>query len=166
VCCAVRGRPVAAAVAATSDRQVWQTSHLGGDRFAANLLLLPEGEVFGNLDAESAVDVVRRLDAGHLALDLYRGRVGRPPVEQAAVHLAAVALDDDRVDAVRVSGPLDRDGDDWVVTVEHERQRYGLRLAESWAEPEQLSCGAAQTKPARRFSLLSLEREEGSRPAG
>src|SRR3712207_7703861 len=45
-----------------SGWDVWECSHLGGDRFAANVLLVPTGDLFGSLDAASAVDVVRAHD--------------------------------------------------------------------------------------------------------
>lgn len=166
VCCAVRGRPVAAAVQAAVDREVWETSHLGGDRFAANLLLLPEGEVFGGLDVDSAVEVARRLDAGRLTLDAYRGRVGRPPAVQAALHLAAARLDDDRLGAVRLVGPPGREGDEWTATVEHAGRRYVVRLEEWWADPERLTCSAVAAKPARRFTVRSWTVDEEVRRAG
>jgi hypothetical protein len=37
-CCAVRGRPVAAALAAAYPERTWECSHIGGDRFAANVV--------------------------------------------------------------------------------------------------------------------------------
>src|ERR1700722_9941452 len=67
-CCAMRGRPVAAALAAGTDWDTWECSHLGGHRFAATMLLLPTGDMFGLLDAESALDVTRRFDARPLAV--------------------------------------------------------------------------------------------------
>ena len=42
-CCAIRGRPVAAALAARWPDLVWECSHVGGDRFAPNVVLLPDG---------------------------------------------------------------------------------------------------------------------------
>ncbi|HEU5385864.1 MAG TPA: sucrase ferredoxin [Streptosporangiaceae bacterium] len=38
-CCAVRGRPVAAAIADATGWDTWESSHLGGHRFAATALL-------------------------------------------------------------------------------------------------------------------------------
>jgi hypothetical protein len=163
LCCAVRGLPVAAALTAATldgqlDRQVWETSHLGGDRFAANLLLLPEGEVFGGLDEQTAADVVRSFDRGRIALPHHRGRVGQSPVAQAALRLAAESLGDDRVGAFRL---LDvAGGPDWRVRVEHDGRVYRLRLTESLAPPHRLTCAAVQAKPARRFALEQLEAEE------
>jgi hypothetical protein len=170
VCCAVRGRPVAAALLDAAAlrpgaREVWETSHLGADRFAGNLLALPEGELFGGLDVPTARDAVRLLDAGRLALPHYRGRIGRPPAVQAALHLAAEALGDDRLGAVRVleltgegshgegSGGQ---GSDWQARVGHDGRVYRLRLSESWAPPHRLTCRAVEPKPARRFALVEL----------
>lgn len=166
VCCAVRGRPVAAALAAAIDREVWETTHLGGDRFAANLLLLPEGEVFGGLDVDSAVEVAHRLDAGHLTLGRYRGRIGLSPAAQAALHLAAVELDDDRLGAVRLAGPPERDGTQWSAVVEHAGRRHVVRFEEWWAAPEYLSCSALAAKPARRFTVRSFGEDQEVRRAG
>ncbi len=42
-CCALRGRPVAAALAQERPGRVWECSHVGGERFAANVLVLPGG---------------------------------------------------------------------------------------------------------------------------
>jgi hypothetical protein len=156
VCCAVRGRPVAAAVSAGSDRDVWETSHLGGDRFAANLLLLPEGEVFGGLDPDSAPVTIELLDAGRLDLEHYRGRVGRSPLEQAAVQLVARAVDDDRLGAVRVRGATALGADRWQLSIDHRGRDLRAVIAASWAEPERLTCAALAAKPSQRFALESI----------
>ena len=42
-CCAERGRPVAAALTASHPDETWEISHMGGDRFAANMVVLPGG---------------------------------------------------------------------------------------------------------------------------
>jgi hypothetical protein len=101
-CCAVRGRPVAAAIAA-AGWDTWECSHLGGHRFAATIMLLPTGDMFGWLDPESAAEVVRRFDAGEVVPSHYRGRCGQSAPVQAALHAAAVRLGDFRRGAIRVS---------------------------------------------------------------
>ncbi len=158
VCCAVRGRPVAAAVAAGTDWDVWECSHVGGDRFAANLLLLPSGHLFGRLDPAGAVDAVRRYDAGRVTPEHWRGRYGRSPVEQAALSQAAVALGDDRVDAIRVLTVEERPGETWTVDVAHRDgvdvvQHYRLRLVASLTRPHLLTCAAVAPSRARFFEL-------------
>ena len=84
VCCARFGRPVAVALAARFGPLVWETTHVGGDEFAANLVLLPEGAYFGRLDPRQAVIVAERALAGELELDAYRGTAGRSAGTQAA----------------------------------------------------------------------------------
>ena len=98
-CCAIRGRPVAAALAEHFPGQVWECSHVGGDRFAPNVVLLPDGFYYGNLDPESAVRAVRQ----HLAGAWTRGGCGAwpslPPPVQAAV---VAAYDTPRARSPRV----------------------------------------------------------------
>ena len=84
-CCATRGRPVAAALAARFPHETWETSHVGGDRFAANLVVLPSGTYYGGLDPASALHVVLAHRAGRVAATNLRGVTTRSPVAQAAL---------------------------------------------------------------------------------
>jgi hypothetical protein len=47
VCCARLGVPLAQALAARHPGPVWETTPVGGHRFAANLVLLPHGLYYG-----------------------------------------------------------------------------------------------------------------------
>ncbi len=58
VCCAVKGRPLAAELAAEFPDVVWETSHTKGHRFAPSILLMPWGYSFGRLNLEAARDRV------------------------------------------------------------------------------------------------------------
>jgi len=84
-CCAVRGRPVAAALAARWPAATWECSHVGGDRFAPNLLVLPDGAYYGDLDPASAERVVDEHLAGAVRTRYLRGVSNGPPLAQAAV---------------------------------------------------------------------------------
>ena len=84
-CCAVRGRPVAAALATEWPDLVWECSHLGGDRFSGNLIVLPTGTYLGHLDAASANAVAREELAGRTPPAHLRGVATQPPAVQAAV---------------------------------------------------------------------------------
>ena len=90
-CCALRGRAVAAKLAAHRPGQVWECSHIGGDRFAPNVLVLPHGLNYGRVEPARALDLVAAQERGEVVVDLLRGRsVFRPPV-QAAQHFARLA---------------------------------------------------------------------------
>jgi hypothetical protein len=157
VCCALRGRPVAFALAAGAPGwDVWECSHLGGDRFAANVLLVPSGDLFGSLDEASAVAAVTAHDEGRILLRHHRGRVGRPMVEQAALHHAALALDDDRRDALRVLHVAGAD-DVWTVQVGAAGRRYRVTVAGHLSEPAKLTCAAGRAERVRRFDLVGLD---------
>ena len=88
-CCALRGIPVhraladAAATLPEAERpEVWQTSHLGGHRFAATLVTLPSGVCLGRVEADEAGEL---LAAGGLhRLDRVRGRCQWPKAAQVA----------------------------------------------------------------------------------
>ncbi|WP_420123038.1 sucrase ferredoxin [Nakamurella sp.] len=87
-CCAIRGRPVAGQLLERRPGRVWECSHVGGDRFAANLLVLPAGLLYGRVQPEDAGRLVELTDAGRVDAVALRGRVGFPPAEQAALQLA------------------------------------------------------------------------------
>ncbi len=91
-CCAVRGRPVAHALSAARPGQVWESSHLGGDRFAPNLVVLPDGLYLGQVEAEDVVSVVEGLEVGVLPdPEHVRGRSSLTQPAQAAQHFARTA---------------------------------------------------------------------------
>jgi hypothetical protein len=73
-CCAERGRPLAAAMTQATPEQTWEVSHIGGDRFAANLLVLPHGLYYGRLEPHDAAGLVESHLAGRLDVEHLRGR--------------------------------------------------------------------------------------------
>jgi hypothetical protein len=75
-CCAVRGRPLAAALAAAHPERTWEVSHLGGCRFAANLLVLPDGVLHGMLTPEAGLAVAKAAVGGWTRPASLRGRTG------------------------------------------------------------------------------------------
>ena len=89
-CCAVRGRPLAQGLPA-DPADVWETSHLGGDRFAANVLVLPHGFVYGQVPGDGA-ELVEAHAAGQVALPWLRGRAGLGAPAQAAQQHARTEL--------------------------------------------------------------------------
>jgi hypothetical protein len=84
VCCARYGLPIYAALRERVGERVWQITHLGGHRFAPNVLVLPQGALYGRLAEGELDDFVARVEAGELAFDRLRGRSSLPPAAQAA----------------------------------------------------------------------------------
>ena len=137
LCCAVFGRPVAAALAAVHPGRTWEVSHVGGDRWAANLLVVPDGFLHGQLTPDDA-DVIAALAlAGKVHPDRLRGRTSAAtPWEQSAEiavrrHTGLLELD---AVTVLAQGPrrgpthtllVRGGGTDYEVTIRH---RQGSRL--------------------------------------
>lgn len=158
VCCAVLGRPVAAALHASHPDITYEVSHIGGDRFAANILVLPGGHYLGRVPAERAPAVVEAVLDGHRPAPYYRGRTVWAPAVQAAQAFAARALDEtslaalhprrvDRIDhhrwRVRLAGPT---GTDIVVEL---RQETGPAVS-------RLTCHAAREVAVPNWSLVAV----------
>ena len=157
-CCAVRGRPVAHALAARWPEGTWECSHVGGDRFAANLVVLPQGLYLGRVTPGEVVGLVEDLQAGLLPRGRVRGHSGLPLPTQAAQQFARERLDrwstDDLAPVVQEHAGTDR----WRVRLAGTPQvevvvRYD-RAGDG--DPQVLTCGAAEAKVAAVFRLVEL----------
>ena len=94
-CCAKWGLPVYQALRARFGDHVWQTSHLGGHRFAPTMLALPHGYCWGRIEAPEAGEVVAsyRRDRAVAHPDLLRGRTCFDRPAQAAEVALLVSAD-------------------------------------------------------------------------
>src|SRR5208282_2115670 len=72
VCCARFGAPLAQALAARHPGQVWETTHVGGHRFAANLVILPYGLYYGPVGVAAATAAISAYARGTVARERYR----------------------------------------------------------------------------------------------
>jgi hypothetical protein len=154
-CCAERGRPVAAALAAAYPEQTWEISHIGGDRFAANVLVLPHGLYYGRLEADSAVAMAERHMAGELDLDHLRGPSYAPmPVQYAEVALRR-ELDEPGLGAVRPTGWSAGDG---VTTARFATPRgpYVVRVRTIPGPPCRLTCQAGRDNAPPNHQVVGL----------
>lgn len=85
VCCAVEGRPVAAALTERWPEATLECSHLGGDRFAPNVLVLPDLACFAGTPVADAARIVGDHLAGRTDPRWLRGIAGLHPAEQVAL---------------------------------------------------------------------------------
>jgi hypothetical protein len=157
VCCAERGRPVAAALAASHPAHSWEVSHIGGDRFAANLLVLPHGLYYGRVEPASAPGLVEAHLRGELDLELLRGRSSLPFAAQVAEIELRRRLGVTDLDAVRLEWCRAQE-DRTVVVLVAAGVRYravvGRGTGAAW---HQLTCRATRTNPVPELVVESLE---------
>ncbi len=151
-CCAIDGRPVALEVAAAHPGRCWETTHLGGHRFAPTAAVLPTGSVHGRLSTATAAALLEAADRGEVLLDGARGRSTWPPAAQAAETAVRSRTGERGADALQV----DAEGED-LVTVRH---RDGRAWSVEVGQEEQPdlrpeSCGKAAL-PVRAWTVRSV----------
>jgi hypothetical protein len=74
-CCARYGQALLRELLREADPNlVWQATHVGGDRFAGNLVILPEGLYYGRVGGDDIGPILTSHRAGHIELSRYRGR--------------------------------------------------------------------------------------------
>ena len=152
-CCADQGRPIVRRFAAVGVPDVWECSHVGGDRFAGNLVFLPEGVYMGRVDAEAAPGVVADLRRGLLDLHRYRGRSFHPPLVQVAEVHARTELGERRLDGVTVIAAESSSHDEATVHVAQDGgPTLEVAVTRQPGEPVQLTCRAPRPSPPWRYA--------------
>jgi len=150
-CCALHGSAVFRAIQAQGI-DVWQTSHLGGHRFAACALWLPDGLMYGRLRAEHTSDFVTARRAGEIGeLDRFRGRCAHDRPTQAAEIFLRRRLGEQASGAIQWQATVPESEAAWEA-----RFRTGagdevvrIRLEDSGVE-RPASCGG-EPEPMTRF---------------
>ncbi|HEX6355055.1 sucrase ferredoxin [Actinophytocola sp.] len=153
VCCALRGRPIVADLAAVHGDRVWECTHIGGHRFAPTAVLLPTGYSYGRLTNELGT---RLLTEGPLVARC-RGRSTWSPPGQVAELAVRSAVDEQDPDALWVTATDDLPGSGWLVTVSHvDGRAWRVAVTErEVAASRPASCGKAPA-PAVALEAVSV----------
>jgi hypothetical protein len=147
-CCALYGADVSRAL---GDRAV-DCTHVGGHRFAANVLVVPDNLMFGLLRAGSAVALAAELEAGRLPLEHLRGRCSLTPEQQAAEILLRRELGIETLDGLRhVAGTTFALADGRRVTAE---------LASEALPPRRVSCRDDKLESPTRWLMTGYDRSD------
>ena len=157
-CCAKNGSPLYDALRReTETGRVWQSTHVGGDRFAGNVVALPHGLYFGRVRPGDARELLATYAAGRVDLDRYRGRSAYSFAVQAAEQ------------GIRESEGLLGIGDLTFVGLSpqgDEAWRVRFRAPDAAVheidvvatiadEPAYLTCDSAEPKRARRHTVTA-----------
>lgn len=160
VCCALLGRPIAAALAERHGEAVWESTHLGGHRFAPTAVLLPTGYAYGRLDV-AATD--RLLSRPGVVTDGCRGRSTWPPAGQVAELAVRERTGAEHPDALRVLAVESTAEGGWFVTVAHRGgTQWRVTVTERTVSPARPASCTALPTPAVALEVLSV-RETGGR---
>ena len=157
-CCAQRGRPLAQALAAAAPTATWESTHVGGDRFAGNVVAFPDGVTFGRVTPDEAAGLVAAFGVGRLApIDRFRGRTRDPWDVQAAEGALRVRLGLDGINDLQL---LDRavDGDASSVTFATPVGRHRVRLTRVPGPPMRLTCHSTREEIPMRWIPIEVDR--------
>lgn len=154
-CCAANGRPVQQALSALTPGRAWETTHLGGHRFSANVLVLPEGLLYGRIDATNVHAVARTHASGNITPALWRGRSAHPQAAQAAEWFVRHRTGHMAIDDIAIDG-IERSAQHWDV-----RLRAGDQPMHAQVERIETGCTritgcTGTTADPGRWRLLSL----------
>jgi hypothetical protein len=156
-CCSVYGNPVSRVACAQPGMDAWECSHIGGDRFAANLVCFPHGIYYGRVQAGSVTEMMEDHRRGLLRLDNYRGRCSQPFPIQAAEYFLRRRLGELRVEGLSLHA--------WSPLETGVRARFELIdggaaevevAVDLTAEEHQLTCKATRTHPIPKYELVSI----------
>lgn len=142
LCCARFGLPAYARLREIVGERAWQTTHVGGHRFAPNVLTLPQGVLYGRVRPEAVPRFVEDVEAGRLARDHVRGRSALPAEAQAA----EIALDGQMLELVGCEAGQ--------VVIRTEKGERRMRVVEAEAMEIIASCGDEATECVRPIRAM------------
>ncbi|GGK72110.1 hypothetical protein Sme01_08500 [Sphaerisporangium melleum] len=151
-CCARIGLPIARVLGESQPGRVWETTHVGGDRYAANLVCLPHGLYYGSMSQAAAIAAANAYRHGEIVLDRFRGRAGIPEPSQAAEHFVRVHTGELSVGGVAVETTRS-DGDVTEAIVRHGDVRFRVAVERTMFAP----CGIACADTIATYRLAALE---------
>jgi hypothetical protein len=157
-CCALHGRPLYDALRhETGPARVWQSTHVGGDRFAGNVVVLPHGLYYGRVEPADAAGLVAAHADGRIDLARYRGRSAWPFAVQAAER--ALREGEGLLGIADLELLSTRRGDDGGRRVRFRTPDgavHELHVVEALAdEPTYLTCDSAEPRRARRWRVTA-----------
>jgi hypothetical protein len=156
-CCALRGRALMSALAPSHAERTWECTHLGGHRFAGNLVCLPDGILYGRVSAADGPHLADAYLDGRLDARALRGRSAWPQPAQVAERALRLSLELDGLDAVALER-VDLAGDRATIKLaatatgaEHE-----FELARDAAgEPRPTSCRADELETPMHWRVVA-----------
>jgi hypothetical protein len=154
-CCARYGRPLFEALTEQLDAEsAWQCTHVGGDRFAGNVVCLPHGVYYGRVERDDVPALVDDHLAGQISLAHYRGRSCWPFAVQAAERQIRAEEGLTGLDDLSFSGAAAVAERRWSVAFTTPAGRREVEVVAELGELTQLTCdGEVARRPLRYVAM-------------
>lgn len=157
-CCAKFGTPLYNALSEQAGDRVWQSSHVGGDRFAGNLVCFPHGLFYAHATPEAGRRVADAYRAGRVVTEGLRGRACYSHHIQAAEAFVREETGLAGVEDLHFLSTHHEGADAWRVRFE---ERAGGRVHEAhvarrlsdFSNP--VTCHAVEPQPVPQFHLAT-----------
>jgi hypothetical protein len=156
-CCARHGAPLFHALKGFGDGAVWECTHIGGDRFAGNLVCFPHGLYFGRVSPRQAEAVAGAYARGEIVLDHYRGRSAYSPAVQAAEEQVRRTFGLTGVDDLVLVRHVGRERPSQRIEfVGRNQERYAAEVDIGALDPRPLTCKATHPHSPRAFTVRDV----------
>lgn len=158
-CCGTYGWSVYNALRELAGGQVWQSTHIGGHRFAATMVAFPHGTYYGRLEGDDVASIIGAENQANIYLPRLRGRSCYAPQVQAADAFVRETHGLTEYNAMRMKQAttvddktwhitfVDRSGTQYPVKVTREMSDYVVYKSSGDAEPRQVPYFAVETMP-------------------
>ena len=156
-CCALRGRALMGTLAADHAARTWECTHLGGHRFAGNLVCLPHGFLYGRVAPDDGPRLADAYLRGEVDPALLRGRSTWPEAAQVAEIALRFALGLSAVDGVALRS-ANRDGDEATVELDAAGRMHRFALVAERLEPARpISCRGDKLEAPLHWRVVRSE---------
>jgi hypothetical protein len=156
VSCAKYGIPVYQACAAQTPGWTWESSHVGGHRFAATFVMLPDGLMYGRVDVDDVPNLLEAQRDRYIVIDKLRGRSCYDAPVQAAEYYLRGITGLRAINALRFVSIREEGASAWSVrfdTMENQQHEVHVRRELStWTTYE--SSTDAEPKPMPQFHFV------------
>lgn len=157
-CCAKRGMAIYEPAADADDIDVWQTTHLGGHRYAATCVVLPAGVCYGRVEPD---DVPAMLDAhrGHRLgpMARVRGNCRWPKPVQAAEFFVREKLGETRLGVIELHETAELAAGAHRVELSCGGRRFEVDVIRSQTDAMMLPSCFKAPEPVVNFELVKLQ---------
>lgn len=157
-CCAVAGSAVYKELLKKEGVSAWRTTHVGGHRFAANLIMLPEGIYYGRVNGGNLDDVVSSHLRGEIFLDCYRGRSCFSQTSQVSDYFLRKEIE--KLGIYDIKWEFEKDNEDYTAVefgVEGETTVYAIgTVVMNHSVKLRTSCDSQEVKGMPQFFFYSI----------
>jgi len=156
--CAKYGPPVFRELERAAGDSAWQGTHIGGHRFAATFVCLPEGVCYGHVDADDVSAIVEQHRRGEINVANTRGRSCYDAPAQAADYYLRGITGIREITGLQLVSVTQTDDEQWRVRFRtaHDGGLHDIHLIRRLSEWVSLeSTGDPEMKHFPQFHLVA-----------